>query len=106
MTFEHRDRQGGGSVNVTTDREGIPECALAGVMREVIQRVLGLRAKFGDRARFLIKKINVKNAFRQVPVDPDGAAAFGYALVGTSLSTYACSSSGGVVRGGGVWYRR
>ena len=49
-------------------------------MREVIQRVLGLRAKFGDRARFLIKKINVKNAFRQVPVDPDGAAAFGYVL--------------------------
>jgi len=49
-------------------------------MPEVLQRVLGLRVKFGDRARPLIQKMDVKNAFRQIPVDPDGAAAFGYVL--------------------------
>ena len=49
-------------------------------MREVLQRVLGLRAKYGDRARILIKQMNVKNAFRQIPVYLDGAAAFGYVL--------------------------
>ena len=36
MTFEHGDEQGGGSVSATTDWEEIPECALAGMMREVI----------------------------------------------------------------------
>ena len=41
MTFEHRDGQGGGSVNATTDWEEISKCALACVMREVLQRVLG-----------------------------------------------------------------
>ena len=80
MTFEHRDGEEGGSVNATTDWDEIPACALAGVMHEVLQRVLGLRVKFGDRARILIQKMDVKNAFRQIPVDPDGAAAFGYVL--------------------------
>ena len=42
--------------------------------------VLGLRVKFGDRARILIKTLDVKNAFRQAPVDPDGVAVFGYVL--------------------------
>ena len=72
MAFEHRSGQGGGSVNATTDWDDIPACALAGVMREVLQRVLGLRAKYGDGARILIQKVDVKNAFRQIPVDPNG----------------------------------
>ena len=93
-------------MDATIDWEEIPECALAGVMCAVLQRTLGLRAMFSDRARILTTRMDVKNASKQIPIDPDGAAAFGYALVGTSLSTYACSSSGGVVRGGGVWYRR
>ena len=80
MTFEHRDRNGGGSVNLTTDWDKIPTCAVAGVMHEVVQRVLGLRFKFGNRARILIRKMDVKNAFRQIPVDPDGARVFGYVL--------------------------
>ena len=58
----------------------IPVCALAGVMREVFKRNLGLRAKFGDRARILIKNLHVKNAFGQNPIDPEGATAFGYVL--------------------------
>ena len=80
MTFEHRDGSGGGSMNSTTDWDEIPTCALAGVMHEVVQRVLGLRVKFGDRARIVIQKMDVKNAFRQIPVDPDGARVFGYVL--------------------------
>ena len=62
----------------TTDWDEIPACALAGVMHEVIQRVLGLRVKFGDRALILIQKMDVQNAFRQIPVDPDRARVFGY----------------------------
>ena len=49
-------------------------------MRDIFQRVLGLRAKYGDGARILMEKMDVNNAFGQIPVDPDGAAAFGYVL--------------------------
>ena len=99
MNFEHRDGQGRGSVNTTTGWKEIAECGLAGVMREVLQRILGSKAKFGDRARILIQKMVVKNAFRKIPVDPDGAAAFGcvlgqYLIVDLRLQF-------GVVRGGG-----
>ena len=71
---------GGGGVSSTTDWDKIPACALAGVMHEMVQRVFGLRVKFGDRARVLIQKTDVKNAFRQIPVDPDGTRYFGYVL--------------------------
>ena len=54
------------------DWHEIPACALAGVMHEVLQSVLGLRVMFGDQERILIEKLDVKNAFRQIPVDPDG----------------------------------
>ena len=49
-------------------------------MHEVVQRVLGLRVKLGDRARILIQKMDVKNAFRQIAVGPDEAGVFGYVL--------------------------
>ena len=64
MTFEHRDGHGGRAVNATTGWDEVPACALAGVMHEVLQRILGLRAKFGDRARIIIQTMGVKNAFR------------------------------------------
>ena len=61
-------------------------------MREVLQRVLGLMAKYGDGARILIKTMDVrfKNEFRQIPADPNGAAAFEcvlgrYLIVGLRL---------------------
>ena len=65
MTFEHRDRQEGGSVKATTGWEEIPECASAGVMHEVLQRIPVQRAQFDDQARILIQNMNVKSAFRQ-----------------------------------------
>ena len=61
MIFEHRDGQGGGgSVNATTDRDEIPACAPVGVMHEVLQRILGLRGKFGNRAQISIHLMGVK----------------------------------------------
>ena len=80
MTFEDRDGSGGGSVNSTTDWDEIPTCALAGVMHEVVLMVLGLRVIFGARARILTQNMDVKIAFRQIPVDLDGAGVFGYVL--------------------------
>ena len=58
MTFEHEN--GGTSLNSTTDWDEIPACALAVVMHEVLQRVLKLRVKFGDRARFPINQMDVE----------------------------------------------
>ena len=39
-------------------------------MREVSQRVLGLRAKYDDGARIILKKMGVENAFRQISSRP------------------------------------
>ena len=41
----------------------MPTCALAGVMHEVVHKVLGLMVKFGGRARILIQRKDGKNAF-------------------------------------------
>ena len=65
-------------MDATTDWNEIPSCELAGVMREVLQRIVGLRANVGDRTRIAIQTMDVKNAFRWIPVDSDGAVAFGY----------------------------
>ena len=67
-------------MNATTDWDEIAACALAGVTHEAIPRILGLRAKFGNRARILIQKMDAENASRKISVDPDGAATFGYVL--------------------------
>ena len=55
-----REKRGGGRrgpvtlpesrlVNADTDWQKVPECQLAGVMMEVIIRILGLRAKYGTQ---------------------------------------------------------
>ena len=54
-TVERKDGHGDGSVNTTNDWDEIAACTLVGMMREIKQRILGLRAKFGDRARILEK---------------------------------------------------
>ena len=43
----------GRSVNADTDWQKVPGCQLAGVMMEVITRILGLRAKYGTQKRIL-----------------------------------------------------
>ena len=46
------------------------------------QQGAGAADTFGTGKRILMQKIDVKRAFRQVGVDPAGAAIFGYVLAG------------------------
>ena len=48
ITVDHRDGHGRESVNITTHRDDILSCALAGVMREALQTILRLRVTFED----------------------------------------------------------
>ena len=66
------------SVNGDTDFDSAPQCELGHVLREVLLRVLFLRQTHGSRARILLCRVDVKDAFRQVLVDPAGAPTFGY----------------------------
>ena len=89
------------------DWDEIPACALAGVMHEVLQRVLGLKVKCEDRQRILIQTVDVQSAFRQMPVDPDGAAAFPYVLGGYRFVDFRLQCSGSeAVRGSRALYQR
>ena len=63
-------------------RDQIPECHLAGVIGQIISRMLGLRDRFGIGKRILIQKVDAKRVFRQVGVDLAGAANVGYVLGG------------------------
>ena len=79
-TPEQLDGRGRG--NETTYWHQIQECYLVGVMGQMIKRVLGLRDKFGIGRRVLIQKMDVKSIFRQMAVDPAGAAKVGYVIGG------------------------
>ena len=48
----------------------------------MLLRVLFSRQRHGSTARILLCRVVVKDAFRQVPVDPEGAPTFGYAVSG------------------------
>ena len=66
------------SVNGDTDFDSAPPSELGHVLREVLLRVMFLRQTHGSSARILLCRVDVKDAFRQVLVDPAGAPAFGY----------------------------
>ena len=66
------------SVNADTDFFRALTYERGGVLRKVLMRILFLRQKFGPSARIVISKLHVKEAFRQVLVDPSRAAYFGY----------------------------
>ena len=59
----------GRPVNATTFFEEIPACGMATVMKEVLERFLGLRARY-PRRTILLQKMDVQSVFRQIPVDP------------------------------------
>lgn len=61
--------QGEQPVNHSTYIEDIPACEMETVMKEILVRFIGLRAKY-PRAQILIQKMDVQSAFRQIPVDP------------------------------------
>ena len=66
------------SVNEDTDFDCAPPRELGHMLRDVLLRVLHLMQKHGPYARIVLPRIDVKDAFRQVPVDPEGDPAFGY----------------------------
>ena len=65
-------------VNGDTDFSSAPTCELKHVLRDIIWRILYLRQRFGRRARIVLSKMDVKDAFRQVPVEITRAPVFGY----------------------------
>ena len=70
------------SVNADTDFARPPPVELGRVLRNIIGRILYLRRRFGPRARIVLSKIDVTEAFRQVSVQWAGASVFGYCICG------------------------
>ena len=68
------------SVNADTDFAQPPPVELGRVLRNIIGRILYLRRRFGPRARIVLSKIDVTEAFRQVSVQWAGAPVFGYVI--------------------------
>ena len=66
------------SVNTDTDFEQAPPVELGRVLRDIIWCILYLRWRFGPRARIVLSKIDVAEAFCQVSVRWEGAPVFGY----------------------------
>ena len=66
------------SVNGDTDLDSAPPFELGHVLREVLLPVMFLRQTHGSDARILLCRVDVKDAFRQVLVDPSGSPVFGY----------------------------
>ena len=50
------------------------------MLRDVLLRVLFLRQMHGPTAKIVLSCVDVKDAFRQVLVDPVGAPVFGYGM--------------------------
>ena len=68
------------SVNGDADFSSAPSCELGHVFKDVLLRVLFLRQLHGPTARIVLCRVDVKDAYRQVLVDPVGAPGFGYAV--------------------------
>ena len=68
------------SVNDDTYFTQAQECGLGHVLHDIISRVLYLRKLHGVELNIFIRRVDVKDAFRQMLVDPAGAPAFGYTM--------------------------
>ena len=77
------------SVNDDSDFCSAPPCELGHVLSDVSLRVLFLRQRHGSTARILLCRVDVKDAFRQVPVDPAGEPTFGYVVGGHVVVNFA-----------------
>ena len=93
------------SVNADTDFAQAPPVELGSVLRNIIGRILYLRRRVGPRARIVLSKINVTEAFRQVSVQWAGAPVFGYFFANWSWPIVGCSLDGGVRRGFSVCFQ-
>ena len=68
------------SVNADTDFDRAPECLLGHVLFDILSRILFLRQLHGEEAEIMLCRVDVREAFRQVVVDPSRAAVFGYVM--------------------------
>ena len=68
------------SVNDDTDFSSATPRELGRVFGEVCRRTLHLRQRHGVVARVMLCRIDVKDAFRQLRVDPLHAAKYGYVV--------------------------
>ena len=68
------------SVNADTDFNRAPECLLGHVLFDILSRIMFLRQLHGDGVEIFLSRVDVKQAFRQIPIDPSRAAAFGYVM--------------------------
>ena len=69
------------NVNGHTDLDKAPSCELGHLLRDVLVRFLFLLQRRGSRPRIHLCRVDVKEPFRQVLVDPAGAPKFGYVFV-------------------------
>ena len=67
-------------VNADTDFSSAPPCKLGHVLRGIIWRILHLRRPSVTPTRILLSKMDVKDAFRQIPVEWAHCPLFGYAF--------------------------
>lgn len=68
------------SVNSDTDFDQAPECLLGHVLFDILSRILFMQQLYGELLEILLCRVDVKEAFRQIPVDPAGASVFGYTM--------------------------
>ena len=93
-------------VNEDTGFSSAFTCELGHVLRDIIWHVLYLRQRFGRGVRIVLSKMDVKDAFRQVPVEVTRAPVFGIVSAVWVWSTGDCNLVGATVQVFGVWLRR
>lgn len=67
-------------VNADTDFGRAPECLLGHVLLEILMRILFLRQLHGESVEIMHCRVDVREAFRQVLIDPSKASVFGYVM--------------------------
>ena len=78
------------SVNGDTDFSQAPECLLGHVLTDILKRILYLRQMHGVAAEIMLCRIDVKEALRQVVVNPSGASVFAYVFDGVGVVDLRC----------------
>ena len=68
------------SVNADTDFGRAPECLLGHVLFDILSRILFLRQLHGESVQIMLCRVDVREAFRQVVIDPSRASVFGYVM--------------------------
>ena len=93
-------------VNEDSDFSSASTCELGHVLRDIIWYVLYLRQRFGRGVRIVLSKMDVKDAFRQVPVEVTRAPVFAIVSAVWVWSTGDCNLVGATAQVFGVCVRR